>query len=263
MAINPYFSNFNYAPEQKLLEDIGIEFIQMNGVEVFYIKRAHIYIDKLFLEDPLSRFNDGKYIEMYLKNFMGFGHQSDMMSKFGMTMSDRLTMSVARRRFSEEFPEYSRPLEGDLVWFPMTRALFEIKYVEHEDNFYQHGTLQYFDIELERFVYSNETFDTGLSDIDRIEDKYSTAVRLEQQIETEDGYAITLETGEAILLTEGLVFGSKDIQLEDGEDLQFENGNVVAINKATPFNHTIQNDLFATESVEIIDFSEANPFGRF
>lgn len=237
MALNSYFTNYSYTAEQNLLNDLSVEMIQMFGIEVAYLHRSHINIDPLFIEDPLSRFENVHYVEMYMKDFYGYGNMSDMFSKFSIATNDKLMLSVMRSRFAEEFPSQTRPFEGDLIYIPMTKALFEIKYVEHEDNFYQNGNLLYYDLELERFTYSNEDFETGDAEIDAIETKFSFAT---------DSY---------------------EIVDEDGEVIQSENGvNIVAETATTTVpaaldSLLVQNEFFKIQSQEIIDFSETNPFG--
>src|SRR5690606_16737932 len=65
-------------------------------------------------------------------------------------------------------PQTIRPFEGDLLFFPLNRKLFEIKFVEHEAVFYQMGSLQTFDITCELYEYNNEIFDTGVDEIDNV-----------------------------------------------------------------------------------------------
>lgn len=263
MSLNPYFKQLSYAPEQKLLEGLGVEVIKQTGLEVAYLKRSHINIDPLFMEDPLSKFEHVQYIEMYMKTFNGYGQLSDMMSKWGPLMNDQLTLTVMRSRFAEEFPDLVRPMEGDLIYIAMTNTLFEIKYVEHEDQFYQHGGLFYFDIKLERFNYSHETLNTGVDEIDRIEDRFSMAVSQRDTLETESGFTITLENGEELSTEQMFPVNGADINLEDGSVLETEDGDVVTTNAADPFNPNVQNKYIQEESLEVIDFSENNPFGKF
>jgi hypothetical protein len=109
---------------------------------------------------------------MYIKNVDGFEGEGDFMSKFGLEIRDRITFTVSRRSFSNEVltqePTMVRPLEGDLIWFPLTRKMYKIKFVEHEAIFYQLGSLQTYDMTCELFEFNNETFDTGIPDIDQI-----------------------------------------------------------------------------------------------
>jgi hypothetical protein len=81
-----------------------------------------------------------------------------------------MTLTVARRTFSQRVAakrsDVNRPREGDAVYFPLTGKLYQIKFVEHEAVFYQMGSLQTYDLKVELFEYSNETFNTGIKVID-------------------------------------------------------------------------------------------------
>ena len=122
----------------------------------------------------------------------------------------------------------------DLLYFPLNKKLFEIKFVEHEAIFYQMGSLQTFDIQCELFVYNNEKLNTGITDIDNIEKNYSTSM---------SGYGI---------LTEGSLY----LQVEDGYDLVLESYD---INTADPI---ADNDEIQTESDNILNFTEFDPFSE-
>jgi hypothetical protein len=87
----------------------------------------------------------------------------------------------------------NRPNEGDLIYFPLTDKLFEIKFVEHEEVFYQMGRLQTYDLRCELFQYSSERIDTGDSDVDVIEDTLS-ADSLFNQISIEEALALAVGT---------------------------------------------------------------------
>jgi len=90
----------------------------------------------------------------------------------------------------------NRPNEGDLIYFPLTDKLFEIKFVEHEEVFYQMGRLQTYDLRCELFQYSSERIDTGDTAIDVIEDELSADV-LFNELTLEDGSgALSFEDGD-------------------------------------------------------------------
>ena len=88
------------------------------------------------------------HLKAYVDSYEGFGGQGTLLSKFGIMEKDDLTLVVSRERFSEYISPFMkdisnmkgvthRPREGDLIWFPLGEKLFEIKYVEHEQPFYQ------------------------------------------------------------------------------------------------------------------------------
>ena len=126
-----------------------------------------------------------------------------------------------------------RPQEGDLVFFPLVNKIFEIKFVEHEDIFYQTGRLQSYDLRCELFKYSSEQIRTGNTDIDSIE----TAGTLDTLL-----YELLLENGDNLLE-------------EDGDSL---------IQEYQLFTQDAgaNNSFFQSEGESIIDFSERNPFSE-
>jgi hypothetical protein len=132
----------------------------------------------------------------------------------------------------------NRPTEGDLIYFPLVKKLFEIKFVEHEQVFYQTGRLQTYDIRCELFEYSSEVIDTGISDIDGIEDRYSTDIL---------AYEMLLEDDEKLLNEDGGTI-MQEYRVEDSQ--------LTANNSYFQSNDPI----FSPSSV--IDFSEKNPFGE-
>ena len=132
----------------------------------------------------------------------------------------------------------NRPTEGDLIYFPLVKKLFEIKFVEHEQVFYQTGRLQTYDIRCELFEYSSEQIDTGISDIDSIEDNYTTDI-LAYEMLLEDDEKLLNEDGGSIM-----------------QEYRVEDSQLTANNSYFQSNDPI----FSPSSV--IDFSEKNPFGE-
>lgn len=206
MTVNKYFKSFNQnTNEQDLVDSVNREAIQIYGFDVYYIPRTLVNEDYLFGEDPLAAFESYHVIEMYLDNYEGFPVGSDLLSKFGLNIADEAKFQVSRPRFQEE-TDMDIPLEGDLIYMPMAKALFEIKFVEDEEQFYPLGRVPVYKLDVELFKYSSQEFDTGIDEIDSINN---------------------LDTGSG------------------GEDIYGDNTEI------------------ETEADEIIDFSEANPFGEF
>lgn len=172
MATNFFFNNFQSSMEQNLIEDLVVESIKIYGIDLYYLPKRVVNRDTIFREEELATFNTAHPVEMYIKNVDGLEGEGDFMSKFGLEIRDRITFTVSRRSFSSEIlineADMVRPIEGDLIWFPLTRKLYKIMFVEHEAIFYQLGSLQTWDMTCELFEYNNETFDTGIPDIDQV-----------------------------------------------------------------------------------------------
>ena len=175
MATNFYFNNFTNSMEQNLIEDLIIESIRIYGHDVWYIPRTLGAKDELLNEDDLSTFNSAFMVEMYIRNVEGFEGDGDFLSKFGLQIRDTITFTIAMRKFTSEVGAYNeevRPNEGDLIYFPLNNKMFEIKFVEHEAIFYQMGSLQTYDLRCELFEYSQERFNTGITEIDTLFSRY-------------------------------------------------------------------------------------------
>lgn len=157
--------------EQTLIEDLIIESIRIHGVDMWYLPRVLGAKDDLLNEDDLPIFNNAYQIEMYIKNVEGFGGDGEFLSKFGLQIRDSVTFSVAMRRYAEDVGRYDeqvRPNEGDLIYFPLNRKMYEVMFVDNKPIFYQLGALQMYDLRCELFEFSNERFNTGVEEIDII-----------------------------------------------------------------------------------------------
>ena len=174
MARNVYFSQ-GTANEQYLIEDIIVESLQVYGQDFYYIPRTLVAKDNILGEDRLSEFKHAYGIEMYLENVNGFEGQGAFIQKFGLMMEQSATLTVARRRWDQLVGRFNqaqlpnRPCEGDLLYFPLTKGLFEIKFVQHQNPFYQLGKLYVYQLQVELFQYASEYIDTGIKDIDVFE----------------------------------------------------------------------------------------------
>ena len=158
--------------EQNLIEDLVVESIKIYGIDLYYLPKRVVARDNIFREEELATYNTAHPVEMYIKNVDGFDGEGDFISKFGIEIRDRITFTISRRSFASEVltqeANMVRPLEGDLIWFPLNRKMYKIMFVEHEAIFYQLGSLQTWDISCELFEYNNETIDTGIPEIDSV-----------------------------------------------------------------------------------------------
>jgi len=175
---------FNHAvrSEQNLYEDLIIESMEIYGLSVYYIPRTIKNLDNILNEDIASEFGDAYMITMYLEDLdQGYGGEQTIMSKFGLEIRDTSNWVVAKKTWENFIGVQNntivagRPNEGDLIYIPMTGSFHEIKFVEHESPFYQLGNIFVYKLQCETFEFNNEKFDTGVEEIDGIEDTYAFA----------------------------------------------------------------------------------------
>ena len=181
MALNPFFLG-GTASEQRLVQDLVNEHLRFHGVEVIYIPRKYVNRKTILEEVQTSKFDDNFALEAYVNNFDGYSGAGDILTKFGVSVRDELMLTVSKERFedfiapfmagqddgtdSSELPTSTRPREGDLVYFPLGQRLFEIKFVEHEDPFYQLGKNYVYMLKCELFEYEDELIDTSITEVD-------------------------------------------------------------------------------------------------
>lgn len=170
--INPLFDLYGLngginQNEQNLVKDLVSEAISIMGISVKYLPRTLQKEDKLFGEDVLSSFTTTYDIPMYIENIDGFEGENEFLKNFGLTVNDKATLIVSTPIFNQ-ITSMTKPLEGDLIYFPLGDTLFEIKFVEDEKQFYPSGTLPQYKLEVELFQYSSEDILTGDPNIDDI-----------------------------------------------------------------------------------------------
>ena len=238
MATNFYFNNFGASNEQGLIEDLIIESIRMYGLDMYYIPRTKNNVSDVFNDVQYSTYNNPVFVEMYIQNVDGFQGDGEFLSKFGVEVRDQITFTISQRVFNQEVGIYtneSRPTEGDIIWFPLTASLYQIKYVNKKAIFYQLGALQTYDIVCELYEGNSDIFNTGIAEID---DKYN-ALSL-----VDDSYAILMEDG-AVLMTE---YNEKVLN----ENYSIDTIDVLA-----------DNDVYdLTTNIDFIDFTEIDPFSE-
>ena len=175
---NFYFNNFNNSMEQDLIESLIVESIAIYGHSIFYCPRTIVKKDDIYGEDTLSVYNTAYNTAMYIRSYDAYEGDGSFLSKFNLEIRDQIRFVVANRTFSRDvgnFDSMVRPREGDLIYSPMMKRLFVIKYVDSKPVFYQMGALQMFELTCEVFEYSNESLNTGIPEIDAIETQYSFA----------------------------------------------------------------------------------------
>ncbi len=182
MARNVFFTH-GTRNEQFLQQNLVEEYIKMFGMDVLYIPRQLIAKDNVFNEEVVSQFDDSYIIEAYLENFDGFQGGGDLLTKFGIRQTDEITMVISQQRFSDLISQFllldedievgERPQEGDLIYFPLSSNYFEIKFVEHEEPFYQLGKNYTYKLKAELFEYSDEGGEFFAGDDEMIDTGYT------------------------------------------------------------------------------------------
>jgi hypothetical protein len=176
MVTNRYLNHTENYTEQNLVNDLIEEGIQIHGHDVFYVVRQSDTPDAIYKEDDTNTYKDHLTIEAYINNFNGYAGDGELFTKFGIEVRDELVITILRSRFKEEVDNNNlslvRPREGDIIYFPIMKDYFIVKFVEHRDVFYQLGKLYTYQLRLSKFEYNSEKFETGIPEIDQI-NKYS------------------------------------------------------------------------------------------
>ena len=283
MPTNVFF-NHAVQTEQHLYEDLVVESLRMYGHETFYLPREIVEEDSILGEDIQSKFGDSYSVEMYIENTDGFEGEGDLFSKFGVQVRDTATFIISLRSWERFISLDSnlatslRPNEGDLIHFPLSGSLFEIKFVEHENPFYQVGKLFVFKLQCELFEYSGEDFDTGNINIDLVEDQQAYTIEMTMNSGGSGTYYanenITLNSvvvGEVVSWSPSdrkLTIKDNTKTLQVGDTLVgADNGASYTISSITDIltmsnDGNSQNKEFEDKADNYLDFSETNPFGE-
>lgn len=293
MPVNGYFNNFpsqnRLGNEHSLLEDVIVESIQIMGHNCYYIPRESLDdMDMIFGEATKVKFNNAYLIEAYIANTEGFEGDGDFFSKFGLEIRDTSNFIISRRSFAKQVPTAlrERPQEGDLVWVPLLHRMFEIKFIEKKLMFYSLGNRHPFVYEMrcEDFRFSQEQFETGIEEIDQVEEENAYTIKItlntsgtgnyvdgEVVYQSSDGtWANNTATGEVkewfksngtmfIYNIEGSFANNSNVYGNTSYAIYRTKG---VIDTTTNFTHDLtDNEEFANNSVLILDLSEINPFG--
>lgn len=292
MATNHYFNNFPgvVTPEQLLVEDLIIESIKQYGADVYYIPRKSLSTeDDIYGEDPTKTFNAAYSLEMYIQTTNSYEGPGEFFSKFGLEIRESLRVVVARRTFNKYVPQsmYVRPREGDLVYIPALRNMYEIKYVEEERNFYTLGRrtplFYYYELSMEQFKYSNERFTTGVEEIDDIGRDYSYTQILTMNSNGTGNYkhgetvfqGANLASATSTAIVKNWIPSNTTLQIVNIKGVFSTSANIIGSTTGANYNLTsydrqdfdavheelINNEIIQDEANSITDFTETNPFG--
>jgi hypothetical protein len=294
MATSVYFNNQKATVEQHLLEDLIIESIKNHGIDVYYIPRdSQSSIDELFGDDPVKTFSQAFKIEMYLESFQDYEGNKEFFGKFGLEIQETAKLCMARRTFERYVTSASKvtsnvPKEGDLIYLPVQFKLMEIKFVEEEKNFFQLGkdarNPYMYGLTVEAFKYNGEYLNTGMSEIDRIADKQAIATDYVVSSGGTGTYTPEEWVYQGSSLTSSTVRGVVINWDKPSLKLKLRNirgafaANTLIIGNSSNARYTLatasdmlknandesmqDNFRIETEADNILDFSEANPFGE-
>jgi hypothetical protein len=176
MPTSPYFNHFDADNEQTLIHSLSQEFIRNYGIDVTYLPRERLQEDLIFGESTIDKFSDSYDVEMYIESTDAFEGEGQLFAQFGLELKDRITLAVNPLKFTE-YTGMDKPLEGDLIYFPLSDSLFEVTNVPTDRSiFYPTGTIPFYSLQCELFVYANEQFETGDLNIDDLADVMGTPI---------------------------------------------------------------------------------------
>jgi hypothetical protein len=298
------------ATEQSLYADLVSEAIHHRGHSVYYLDRTLVAEDTVLGEDSLSKFNTQSSIEMYMEDSGGgFAGQQELMSQFGLQNLSEATFVVSKTKFQEKTKQLQietatdstssgsiqlesgtvsdsqisyilnetdatdadRPFEGDAIYHPTLKKLFQINFVDHDNPFHQLDSNPVYKLKCRLFDYGSEELSTGIAEIDAISDSLSIVssdYQFTLEIASIIGQPITMDIN-GYTLDSTLITRDQTQVIQDpasyGESLLLENGSFLISEEYIigdgVTDKTAQNELFETLDDTVLDFSESNPFG--
>ena len=135
--INKFGSSANFSTnEQRMVQNMIRESININGITIRYMPRWSPYTDGVWNERPESKFHKGTEMDMILVATSGFEGEGDVMTQYGIEFREEIIMSVAINRFNDLYGQFqgkldsetvdmfrrTRPMEGDLIVIPFGRS---------------------------------------------------------------------------------------------------------------------------------------------
>lgn len=290
MPTSVYFNNYNSTAEQRIYEDLIVESIKIMGFDGYYLPNDNDEArDLLYGEDPLKKFTSAFPVELYLSSALEYAGDKEFFSKFGLEIRNNVSVILSKRTFSQRVPQnqFDRPREGDLIYIPVlygTGELYEVKFVDATKDFFTLGRkIPYFyEMQLEKFKYSNEVIDTGIpgADIVSIQDSYTIDLvmsdkhadyKVKEVVFQGTDYA----NANVVAVVSDWDANNKILHVTNIAGEFVANANVIGQTSNTsirlvsldPLDVTLtrevyDNRIIQDEADQIIDFSEANPFGE-
>ena len=287
MPTSSYFPTYHagHSGEQGLVQDLVDEQIKLFGSDVYYLPKT-VLADSTLDEVRYTKYQDQFQIEMLLVNVMGFGDNAEFISKFGLRITDEIIFRVSTKRWTEEVAEHNptltvpeRPNEGDLLYYPLTQNLYEIKYVGKEEPFFQFGKIQFYALTAELYEVGSDDLATGVAEIDAIEVLFDTAISLTMGVggtgdftvgETVTGgtTSTTAEVKSWDSTTRILIVQNRTGTFAANESLTGNDSNAVWVVSTFDTLQNTNSEYDANRQIEdaadnIVDWTEGNPFGEF
>jgi hypothetical protein len=291
MATNQYFNNYNSLAEQRVVEDLITESIKIMGFDAYYCPIFNEEDrDILYGEDPIKKFSSAFPVEFYLSSSMEYGGEREFFSKFGLEIKNNINVIISKRSFSQRVPQnaFTRPREGDLIYVPFlngTGELFEIKFVNQTKDFFMLGRKipYYYELEMEKFKYSQEIIDTGVEDIDNVvaQSSYTLDLTLAQGANNYTQKEIVFQSNDNTYAN-AIVTATVQNWSNTSNTLSVTNiigdfiNNILVIGTSSNARHVLmtfdtmadstRNEVYDNQHIfgeanTIIDFTEINPFG--
>lgn len=293
MPTSQYFNSYGSLDEQRVIEDLIVESIQIQGFDAFYLPNNNDEArDLLFGEDPVKHFNSAFQLEMYLSNSTEYLGEKELFSKFGLEIKNNVNVIVSKRTFKKRLQEntFTRPREGDLIYVPFlngTGELFEIKFTNQTKDFFMLGRKvpYFYELELEKFKYSQEVISTGVDKIDEI--VADSAYTIHLQVDTSSGngryiiretvfqstdntYPNAISTG----VVQSWIPSANTLSVTNIVGTFISNVKIIGVTSnaqyklitfdpmETPANKEVYDNMVVRiEANNYLDFSEKNPFG--
>lgn len=273
------------AQEQTFIENLIVESIEIYGQDIYYMPRTYVNRDTILGEVENSRFTQALQVRAYVNNVEGWEGQGELLSKFGVRIEDKTTFVFSREKFTSAVDDNAvlnvegRPNEGDLIWFPATKHLFEIQFVEAERPFYQLGKGFVWECQCELFQYADEALDTGVAEIDGIEAAFANAITVNFAAGGTGDFTVgeVVAGGTSNVTAEVKAWNATDRQLQvynrsgiftipetvtgQTSGAAWTSASYNTLNNVNTADSVDTNFGFETADDDIIDFTEGNPFG--